>query len=159
VEVDAAIAAASGPHYCPSCGHSWTGQSSQPPVDAAAAGARAAALQSSGRTFAAALVAMVGESTFEIWLSGLQLVDGTRSTVDLTAPAETASWIRDRFGQVLDVAATDLAGGQVRARILTGTIAGVVTLGDLLLQGGAPAARRPADAPTASVITTTDRTY
>ncbi len=45
----------------------------------------------------------VGESTFEIWLGTLELiaVDVERTLV-VSTPPETASWIAQRFGRVLD---------------------------------------------------------
>jgi hypothetical protein len=52
------------------------------------------------------LLQTVGESTFEIWLEPLELiaVDGS-STLILSAPDATVSWIRERFGGLLNRAA------------------------------------------------------
>ena len=52
------------------------------------------------------LLQTVGESTFEVWLERLELiaVDG-RGTLIVSAPDATVSWIRQRFGRLLNRAA------------------------------------------------------
>jgi chromosomal replication initiation ATPase DnaA len=52
------------------------------------------------------LLQTVGESTFEIWLEPLALiaVDGS-GTLIVSAPDATVSWIRERFGRLLNRAA------------------------------------------------------
>ena len=45
----------------------------------------------------------VGESTFEIWLARLELVAvDLEGTLVVSTPPETAGWVADRFGRVLD---------------------------------------------------------
>ena len=52
------------------------------------------------------LLQTVGESTFEIWLEPLELiaVDGS-GTLIVSAPDATVSWIRERYGRLLNRAA------------------------------------------------------
>jgi hypothetical protein len=53
--------------------------------------------------------AIVGWSTFEIWLAALELraVDASRALV-VDAPDATRSWVRKRFGRVIAEAATEI---------------------------------------------------
>jgi hypothetical protein len=52
------------------------------------------------------LLQTVGESTFEIWLQALELIAVDASgTLMVSAPDATASWIRERYGQLLSRAA------------------------------------------------------
>ena len=45
---------------------------------------------------------MVGESTFEIWLDPLELIAiGNSGALLVAGPAETLTWVRERYGQVL----------------------------------------------------------
>jgi hypothetical protein len=62
----------------------------------------------------ALLLDAVGESQFEIWLASLELraVDRGAALV-VIGPAETASWVRDRFGRLLARAA-ERTGREVR---------------------------------------------
>ena len=54
----------------------------------------------------ALLLQTVGESTFEIWLEPLELIAvDDRSTLIVSAPDATVSWIRQRFGRLLNRAA------------------------------------------------------
>ncbi len=45
---------------------------------------------------------LVGDSTFEIWLSQLEMVDWDGSTLTLSAPADKQAWVSDRYARVLD---------------------------------------------------------
>ena len=80
------------------------------PVDLAAVRAGLAAGGEADRTaweqVRTLLLQTVGESTFEIWLEPLELiaVDG-RGTLIISAPDATVSWIRQRFGRLLNCAA------------------------------------------------------
>jgi hypothetical protein len=80
------------------------------PVDLAAVRAGLAAGGEADRTaweqVRALLLQTVGESTFEIWLEPLELiaVDG-RGTLIISTPDATVSWIRHRFGRLLNRAA------------------------------------------------------
>ncbi len=80
------------------------------PVDLAAVRARLAAGSEADRVawqqVRMVLLQTVGESTFEIWLEPLELiaVDGS-GTLIVSAPDATVSWIRQRFGQLLNRAA------------------------------------------------------
>lgn len=51
------------------------------------------------------LLDAVGESQFEIWLAPLELIAIDGETLIVAAPAATASWVRSRFGRLLDAAA------------------------------------------------------
>ena len=79
-------------------------------VDLAAVRARLAAGSGADRTaweqVRVLLLQTVGESTFEIWLEPLELiaVDGS-GTLIVSAPDATVSWIRERFGRLLNRAA------------------------------------------------------
>ena len=54
----------------------------------------------------------VGESTFEIWLAGLELIAvDLVGTLVVSAPAETVGWVARRFGRVLDGAARHAGRG------------------------------------------------
>ena len=45
---------------------------------------------------------MVGESTFEIWLDPLELIAiGNSGALLVAGPAETLTWVRERYGQLL----------------------------------------------------------
>jgi DnaA N-terminal domain len=56
----------------------------------------------------------VGESTFAIWIEPLELIAIDRNgTLVISAPAATASWLRDRFGRVI-AGCADRAGHQLR---------------------------------------------
>ena len=80
------------------------------PVDLAAVRARLAAGSEADRVaweqVRVVLLQTVGESTFEIWLEPLELVavDGS-GTLIVSAPDATVSWIRQRFGRLLNRAA------------------------------------------------------
>ena len=51
------------------------------------------------------LLDAAGESQFEIWLAPLELIAVDGGTLVIAAPAATASWVRSRFGRLLDAAA------------------------------------------------------
>ena len=80
------------------------------PVDLGAVRARLRAAGGADRAawdqIRAALLDVVGHSTFEIWLAPLELLavdlDGT---LVVTAPRETVGWVARRFGRILDTAA------------------------------------------------------
>lgn len=56
----------------------------------------------------------VGESTFAIWLEPLELIAVARNgTLVVGAPADTASWVRDRFGRLISGCA-ERAGHELR---------------------------------------------
>jgi DnaA N-terminal domain len=80
------------------------------PVDLAAVRARLAAGSEADRTaweqVRMPLLQTVGESTFEIWLERLELIAvDDRGTLIVSAPDATVSWIRQRFGRLLNRAA------------------------------------------------------
>jgi chromosomal replication initiator protein len=62
------------------------------------------------RTIKTELRQRVGESQYEIWLSGLELRawDGDRLT--LSAPAATRGWVADRFGPMIERCARQVLG-------------------------------------------------
>lgn len=55
----------------------------------------------------------VGPATFQLWLARVRLVGADGDTLYAVVPAEIASWTRDRFGRVIDAAASELAGRPV----------------------------------------------
>lgn len=61
-----------------------------------------------------ALRESVADSTFGVWLAPLRLVGADGDTLYALAPAEIVEWIRDRFGRVLEAAASALAGRAVK---------------------------------------------
>lgn len=57
---------------------------------------------------------VVADTTYEIWLASLRLHHFGDVEVRVAAPPTTASWIRDRFGRVLERACSEVAGGPRR---------------------------------------------
>ena len=66
------------------------------------------------RTIRAQLRECVGESTYEIWLAPLQLLAWDGEQLLLQAPAETKSWVADRFGRLIERCATEILGEGTR---------------------------------------------
>jgi chromosomal replication initiator protein len=62
---------------------------------------------------------VVGESTFDIWLSQLELADWDGTTLTLSAPVATQTWVSNRFGRVLDRCVTKVLG--IQAKVAFGT--------------------------------------
>jgi chromosomal replication initiator protein len=62
------------------------------------------------RDVRAALRHAVGESTYEIWLAGLEPKAWDGSVLVLEAPAATQAWVSDRFGRVLERCARSVLG-------------------------------------------------
>ena len=58
----------------------------------------------------AELALSVDEATYRIWLAPLRALELDESTLTLQAPARGRSWIRDRFGRVLDSCAANVIG-------------------------------------------------
>jgi chromosomal replication initiator protein len=52
----------------------------------------------------------VGESQYEIWLASLELDSSDGVQLVIRAPAETESWIADRYGAVIDGCAQEVLG-------------------------------------------------
>jgi DnaA N-terminal domain len=62
----------------------------------------------------ALLLAMVGESTFEIWMAQLELIAVDRDdSLVIDTPGATRDWVRTRFGRLLERCAAD-AGHAIR---------------------------------------------
>lgn len=57
---------------------------------------------------------LVGEETFEIWLSQLAMADWDGTTLTLTAPDDKQAWVADRFARVLDRCVTSAFGPQAK---------------------------------------------
>jgi hypothetical protein len=55
----------------------------------------------------------LGEDMFEIWLGPLELIAVDASVLVIAAPAETVSWVRDRYGRLLSAGA-ESAGRALR---------------------------------------------
>jgi chromosomal replication initiator protein len=91
----------------------------------------------------AELALSVDEATYRIWLAPLRPLELDESTLTLQAPAHGRSWIRDRFGRVLEACAANVIG--------PGT---VVELVELVDSGGSqqsrPRARQPPSTPLAA---------
>jgi hypothetical protein len=85
----------------------------------------------------------IGESTFEIWLQPLELIAVHRDgTLIVSAPEATVSWVRDRFGRLLDRAA-ERAGRRLR---LADTVEGKAAA-TLIPMSAAPASGAPVVSP------------
>jgi hypothetical protein len=60
------------------------------------------------------LLEAVGESTFALWLEPLELIAVDRNgALVMAAPADTVSWVRDRFGRII-AACAERAGHELR---------------------------------------------
>ena len=57
---------------------------------------------------------IVGESTFDVWLSQIALADWDGTTLTLTAPADTQAWISNRFGRVLGRSVSAVFGSHAK---------------------------------------------
>jgi chromosomal replication initiator protein len=68
------------------------------------------------RRFRAELKRAVGETTWEIWLSRLELTGREGPDLLLQAPPTTQAWIAKRFGRVLDTCARSAMGEDIRVR-------------------------------------------
>jgi chromosomal replication initiator protein len=56
----------------------------------------------------------VGESTYEIWLAGLEPLTWDGVVLLLSAPSATRSWVAERFGRVLDQCAQAVLGPRAK---------------------------------------------
>ncbi len=59
---------------------------------------------------------LVGDSTFEIWLSQLQMVDWDGTVLTLSAPADKQAWVSDRYARVLDRCVSAAFGAHAKVR-------------------------------------------
>jgi chromosomal replication initiator protein len=82
------------------------------------------------RELRAELRRAVGDSTFEIWLAGIELRSVEDGRVVLDAPPATHGWVAKRFGRVLENTARRVFGGGVEV--------------ELAARGGARVGRTPA---------------
>jgi len=71
------------------------------------------------RALRAELRRAVGESTFEIWLAGLELHSLHDGKLTVEAPAATYDWVSKRFGRVLQRAARQVLGDGVDVELAT----------------------------------------
>jgi chromosomal replication initiator protein len=78
---------------------------------------------SAWRMITAELREIVGPSTFDIWLSGLELESWDGRVVALAAPQATAAWVAGRYGAVLERCARRHLGPNVRV-VLNGAAGG-----------------------------------
>jgi chromosomal replication initiator protein len=69
------------------------------------------------RELRAELRQAVGESTFEIWLDGLELVAIRDGKLVIDAPAATRAWLAKRFGRVLESCARRVFGPDVEVEL------------------------------------------
>jgi chromosomal replication initiator protein len=65
----------------------------------------------------AQLQTAVGVPTYEIWLAPLQPIAYDAGVLHARVPAELSAWVSDRFGAVLDRAATAIIGQPVQVRL------------------------------------------
>lgn len=103
--------------------------------------ARLVALEPTAARLAAAvrraLPAALPESTFDLWIAPLVLTDSAADVLFVAAPPPAAAWTADRYGRLLDQAATTLAGKAVRVELYPADVpAGARTLGDLTINEG-----------------------
>jgi chromosomal replication initiator protein len=59
----------------------------------------------------------VGDSTYEIWLAGLQASECSHALLVIRAPAARRAWIAERFGRILERCAKAVIGPQVTVEI------------------------------------------
>jgi chromosomal replication initiator protein len=69
------------------------------------------------RELRAELRQAVGESTFEIWLDGLEFVAIRDGKLVIDAPAATRAWLAKRFGRVLESCARHVFGDDVEVEL------------------------------------------
>jgi chromosomal replication initiator protein len=67
---------------------------------------------------AAYLADTVGEATYRIWLEPLRPLQLRGRTLVLAAPEHAQRWVRERFGRLLDDAASDLLGPGASVEVL-----------------------------------------
>jgi chromosomal replication initiator protein len=58
----------------------------------------------------------VGDSTFDIWLAGVEVADWDGVTLALTAPPATRAWVAKRFGRILESCVHTVLGSDTRVR-------------------------------------------
>ncbi len=68
----------------------------------------------------AELARAVGESTYRIWLEGLEARELTGERLLIEAPPQACGWIRARFGRVLQSCATTVVGVDVTVELVGG---------------------------------------
>lgn len=59
------------------------------------------------------LACAVDDATYRIWLQPLRALDLSGDTLTIAAPAQTASWVRERFGRLLQTAAAAAIGPHI----------------------------------------------
>jgi chromosomal replication initiator protein len=62
---------------------------------------------------------VVGDSTYDIWLARLRVKAWDGDSLVLEAPSETASWVRKRFGRIVERSARAALGSSVRISFST----------------------------------------
>ncbi len=65
------------------------------------------------------LSATIDEPVYRIWLDPLKAVDLTADSLTVEAPVKTCSWVRERFGRVLQASAAAVLGPDVTLDIVT----------------------------------------
>lgn len=66
------------------------------------------------RAIRAELRRVVGDSTYEIWLSSIEIQAWDGSILVLQAPTDTQAWIAERFGRVLETCAQVVLGSAIQ---------------------------------------------
>jgi len=59
---------------------------------------------------------VVGDSTFEIWLSSLQALDWDGRTLVLRGQIDTQTWVAERFGRLIETCAASVLGTDLQIR-------------------------------------------
>lgn len=62
----------------------------------------------------------VGESTYELWLSPVEAQQSGTDVLVLRVPADTHSWVVERYGRIIEASVTRVLGPSVRVRFTTG---------------------------------------
>ncbi|WP_249012439.1 chromosomal replication initiator protein DnaA [Conexibacter sp. DBS9H8] len=71
---------------------------------------------------------LVGDSTFEIWLAGLECADWDGTTVTLSAPVATQAWVASRFARALQRSVHSAFGPHARLAFTTTSTPGHSTV-------------------------------
>lgn len=99
----------------------------------------------------AELRARVADSTYQLWLSGLEAVALDGDELLVRAPEQARQWIAERFARLLDAVVKDVLGERATVRLVdhdTGAIAKAVTRGGGI-QHATPSLHRDLRIPTA----------
>ncbi len=94
---------------------------------------RALDLEPTARRLAGRLAETLGMLTFPLFVGDLRLVDATPGKLWLLAPPRTAGWTRERYGRVINWAASDCAGVDIACQVITRPAVDARTLAELFV--------------------------